>query len=104
MSKSIDSIIAAALSFDDICRIIFLNVAGSQVVLLQALFDTTEDIGIVRTIDIKSSLIGIMTITSMLTECASLLTSIQDKVNWRLAEVPPKYLQNRFKGYFKKGL
>ena len=84
--------------------VIYLDCPGSHVVLLQAFFDLYEGLGVVRTLDIKRSLVCILTTPSMLAECLEALESIKDKVHWRFAAIPEQTTKDLLIGYGKKGL
>jgi hypothetical protein len=88
---------------DDLTYAIYLEVPGSKVVLLQGLFETYEGVGTVRTIDIRRSLICILTTPEMFLDCASILKNICDKVPWRSAANLKDSEKERFLGYFKEG-
>lgn len=81
---------------------LYLEIPGSRVVLLQAYFETAEGIGIVRTLDIKRSLVTVLTTTSMLETCQSLLFAVWDRLHWQAAAPPPPKLQEHYLGYFRK--
>jgi len=68
---------------------IYLEVPGSKVVLLQALFELYEGLGTVRTIDIKRSLVCVMTTNTLLEQCLSALQELRSEVPWRFAERIP---------------
>ena len=51
----------------------YLEVAGSKVVLLQAFFELYEGLGTVRTIDIRRSLICVLTTPTQLHQCREAL-------------------------------
>jgi len=65
---------------------IFLEVPGSKIVSLQALFETYEGLGTLRTIDAQNSLVCVLTTDSLLTDCKQALDSIRNMIPWRLAE------------------
>lgn len=87
---------------DDQTVVIYLLVPGSQVVLLQAFFEAYEGIGTVRTLDIRSSLVCVLTTPSMLEDCRALLNSIRDRVEWRPAEPPEAGQVKKLFGYFRR--
>ena len=84
--------------------ILYLDCPGTQVVMLQALFDIYEGVGVVRTLDIRNSLVCVLTTPSMLNDCIAVLESIRDKVQWSYAPIPSEDLKERYLGYGKKGL
>ena len=89
---------------DDQSVVIYLDCPGTDVVLLQAYFDLYEGLGIVRTLDIRRSLVCILTTPDMLKDCIAALASIQDKIPWRYAPYPSQDTKNLYLGYGKKGL
>jgi hypothetical protein len=87
---------------DDHTSVIYLNVPGRKVVQLQAYFESCEGLGIVRTLDIRTSKVCILTTPAMLSDCAALLDSILGEVAWT-PDTPPEGLgPERFLGYFKR--
>ena len=66
----------------------YLEVPTSKVVLLQALFELYEGLGTVRTLDLKSSLVCVMTSEVLLAECAAALQAISTEIPWRFASRP----------------
>ena len=86
-----DSLSVASESIEQIdegtCAV-YLEVPGSKVVLLQAYFELYEGVGVVRTLDIRTSLVGIVTTTSLLKDCIAVLEQIQETTGWRYAPCP----------------
>jgi hypothetical protein len=74
-----------SIHVDDETRVLALEVPGSKVVLLQAFFELYEGPGAVRTVDIKNSLLCIITTPSLLDACLEVLNAIQPVVHWRFA-------------------
>lgn len=62
-----------------------LIVSPSKIVLLQAYFDITENLGTVRTLEKQEDLVGILCSVDMLADCLELLDSIRDKIPWHFA-------------------
>lgn len=83
---------------------VYLDCPGSHVVLLQAYFDLYEGLGVVRTLDIRRSLVCVLTTPDMLEDCIKSLESIRERVPWRYAIVPPQETKDLYLGYGKKGL
>ena len=77
---------ASVLEIDEQTVALPLVVPGSQVVLLQAFFELYEGPGTVRTVDIRASLICIITTPSMVSDCIDVLEAIRSQVQWRYAE------------------
>lgn len=85
---------------DPITRIVYLEVPGSKVVLLQAYFELYESLGVVRTLSARDALVCIVTTASMLDECLTALNAIRDKIGWRFAVLPDAKNRLRYLGYF----
>jgi hypothetical protein len=64
---------------------LYLKVAGSRIVLFQAIFETYEGLGTVRTIDVRKALVSVITTPSQVPDCQSLLTSIKPYFDLRCA-------------------
>ena len=75
-------------SLDDIAVAIYLEVPASKVVVFQAFFDIYEAIGFVRTIDLRRSMLAVVTTKDCLEDCCSLLEAIKGMVPWRIAQKP----------------
>lgn len=84
--------------------VVYLDCPGTDVVLLQAYFDLYEGLGIVRTLDIRRSLVCILTTPDMLSNCLAALESIQGQIPWKFAPYPSQDIKNLYLGYGKKGL
>ena len=83
---------------------IYLEVPGSKIVLLQGYFELYEGVGIVRTVDVRRSLLCILTTPSMVDDCLAVLDAISEQIPWRPAPLPEQADRERYLGYFKKGL
>src|SRR5437868_180480 len=81
---------------------IYLEVPGSKVVLLQAFFEHYEGVGVVRTLDIRRSLVCILTTPAMLDEALRVLDAAHEELGWRFAPLPAAEDRERYRGYFKK--
>lgn len=82
---------------------IYLEVPGSSVVMFQAILESYDGIGVVRTLSIRDSLICILTTPSMVDSLLDLLHSVRDNLPWRaLDHRPPQAHQELFLGYFRK--
>ena len=73
---------------DDGSFALYLEVPGAKVVLLQAYFELYEGIGVVRTLDIRSSLVCIVVTADMLEDCMQALAAIHDRTQWKFASPP----------------
>lgn len=86
---------------DELTHIIYLEVPGSKVVLLQAIFELYEGVGTVRTLDIKRSLVCILTTPDMLPHCLMILDAIEPRILWRFAQRPSAEDRDRYLGYYR---
>lgn len=86
---------------DDHTVIIYLDVPGSNVVMLQGYFELYEGVGLVRTLDIKRSLVCIITTPSLKGECLKILDEIRDVVKWNFAQISDEQ-KEAWLGYTKK--
>jgi len=87
---------------DDLTVAIYLLVDASQVVFLQGYFECHEGIGTVRTLNLRKSLVSVLTTPTMLDNCLLLLESIKDHVSWKMVSRPEEADKDLFLGYFKK--
>lgn len=79
---------------DNHTAVLYLELPGSKVVLLQSAFELAECAGVVRTIDIRESKVCIITTPTMLPEVFEILNGLKDemppiirkrgRVDWRL--------------------
>lgn len=81
---------------------LYLEVPGPQLVALQGYFETYEGVGLVRTLDIRRSLVCILTTPGMLDDCLKLLEGLESEIGWKAVEHPAGCDAERFLGYFKK--
>ncbi len=70
-------------SIDEGTRALYLEVPGEKVVMLQALVESHEGLGLVRTLNIRKSLVCILTTPTMLDACLDLLNALQPEIGWR---------------------
>lgn len=82
---------------------IYLNVPGSQIVVLQAFFELYEGVAITRTLSVKNSLVCLLTVPDMYPDCVAILNAIHNIVPWRMAEPPDQQTRALYHGYAKKG-
>lgn len=80
---------AAIEQIDAETIVVPIEVPGAQVVLLQTFFELYEGLGAVRTVNIRESIICIVTTPTMLTPCLEALTSMKQLISWRFAEALP---------------
>lgn len=84
--------LTAAVLLDPLTWAFYLRVPRSQVVLLQAYFELYEGLGTVRTVTDPEPLICIMTSTGLKDDCAAMLLSIREDVQWEIASPPQSAL------------
>ena len=89
-------------NIDEGTRAIYISVPGENVVLLQALVESYEGVAIVRTLNIRKSLVCLLTTPSMLEDTLKVLESLQPLLGWRFIERPVEAEQELYLGYFKK--
>lgn len=88
-------------SLDEVTRVVYLEVPPSKVALFQANFELYEGVGTVRTLDVRQSLVCVMTTQDMLPDCLSVLENLRESIPWRAAPTPSEELKQRYLGYFK---
>lgn len=88
-------------TLDPISRVIYLEVPASKIVMFQAYFELSEGLGTVRTLDVKKSLLCVLTTSTMLPDCLSMLQSIKEKTHWRSTPAPGIDQKQKFLGYQK---
>lgn len=81
---------------------LYLKVPGEKVVLLQALTESYEGLAMVRTLNIRKSLVAILTTPSMLEDCQALLDSLKTVIQWEYIDRPKEAEDQLYLGYFKK--
>ncbi|MBN8550457.1 MAG: DUF4911 domain-containing protein [Deltaproteobacteria bacterium] len=81
---------------------LYLEVPGEKVVLLQALVESHEGVGIVRTLNIRKSLVCVLTTPTMFEACVDLLNGLQAEIGWRFIGRPKEAEEQLYLGYFKK--
>ena len=82
--------------------VLYLEVPAAKVILFQAIFEMYEGVAIVRTVDVKRSLVCVLSTPSMVEECRNVLDSIQDEIGWKFAEQPSAEDRARYLGVFGK--
>ena len=93
-----------AVEVDKIARAIFLELPPSDVVMLQALMESYEGVATVRTIDLKRSLVCVVTTASLLETAVAVLEGLKPSVRWRAVSPPAgeDYLASDFNFGAKK--
>ncbi len=78
----------------------YLIVPSEKVVLLQAFFELYEGIGIVRTLNLRRSLVCILTTPSMISDCRAALEAIRTMIPWSPVPRPDEAERQLYLGYF----
>jgi hypothetical protein len=63
----------------------YLRINSAQVVIFQAIIESYEGIATVRTVDIEQSLISVLTTHDQVSDCQTLLGSLQPYIPWSCA-------------------
>jgi hypothetical protein len=87
---------------DESTTAFYLQVPPTQVVVLQALFESYEGVGIVRTMDVHSSVVSILTTPAMADTCEKILASVQKTINWKELPASHPVAQQLREGDFKR--
>lgn len=74
-----------ALFLDDQTAVFYLTLQSSQIVIFQALIESYEGMGTVRTVDVQRSLIALITPCSQVADCQRLLAGLKKEVRWECA-------------------
>lgn len=80
----------------------FLNVPSARLVTLQAIVESYEGAGLVRTLDIQRGLVCILAATPMRADCSAILSAVQAQTGWIPAARPDDLDPELLFGYFKK--
>ncbi len=74
-----------AISLDTDTSVFYLTLPSSQIVLFQAIIESYEGLGTVRTIDTAAQLIAVITPKSQVDDCQRLLAGLKKDVPWECA-------------------
>lgn len=80
----------------------YLVVPSEKVVLLQAFFELYEGLGIVRTLNLRRSLVCVLTTPAVGADCAAALRAIQALIPWRMVPRPEEAERQLYLGYFNE--
>lgn len=72
------------VQLDENCTAIFLSLPSSNIVLLQAHLEIYEGLGMLRTQNVKDSIVTVLTTPSALPECRMLLEALRPELQWKL--------------------
>jgi hypothetical protein len=78
----------------------YLEVPSEKVVLLQAFFELYEGLGIVRTLNLRKSLVCILTTPSVVEDCRGALEAIRSMIPWSGVARPEEAERQLYLGYF----
>ena len=73
---------------DEQTRVIVLEVARAQVVLMQGFFENYEGLGCVRTLSAESSLVAVYTTKDLVDDAIQALVEIAGLIPWRQVPLP----------------
>ena len=82
--------------FDTETAVFYLTVPRDKIVLLQGFMDLYEGVGVVRTLDVASSLACIITTGSLVSATKRVLEEIQPEIGWTAAPIPDSDSQQRY--------
>jgi hypothetical protein len=74
---------------------IYISCPSMHIVQLQSYFEIFESVGIVRTLDSKSSMVCILTTPSMEKDCHEILQGLSDKISWQYSVSAKELLNSR---------
>ncbi len=89
------------LQLDEFAIALFVKLPASKVAFLQSLLETYEGLGTVRTLDVKNSLIAVITTTLQLATCEELLNSVKPIVSWSYAQELEDQTKQEYFGFMK---
>ncbi len=72
---------------------VYIHCPGAYIVDLQSYFEIYESLGVVRTIDSRNSLVGIITTPTMLPEVELVLEGLKEVIPWTRASLPSEELR-----------
>ena len=78
----------------------YLVVPSEKVVLLQAFFELYEGLGIVRTLNLRKSLVCVLTTPSVMDDCRRALEAIRSMIPWSPVPRPEEADRQLYLGYF----
>ena len=78
----------------------YLVVPSENVVLLQAFFELYEGLGVVRTLNLRKSLVCILTTPSVVNDCRAALEAIRSMIPWTSVPRPEEADRQLYLGYF----
>lgn len=84
------------VQIDPYSTVLFLEVPAQSIVTMQALFESYEGLGLVRTMDRARSIIAILTTPDMESRCSALLDSLASTLHWRYASMLSETEMNRY--------
>jgi len=95
---------SSIVELDSHCCAIFLEIPPRGVVLLQAVIESYENLGVVRTIDPTRGLVCVVTTRSGVATVGNILDSLKEQCSWRfVAEISQDMKMNVIPGYSHRG-
>jgi hypothetical protein len=73
------------IALDENTVAFYLTVENSQIVVFQAIVESYEGLGSVRTVDVGASLVSIIAPKDQLNDCQRVLRSLKKEVPWTCA-------------------
>ena len=80
-------------TLDESTCAVYIHCPAAYIVDLQSYFEIYESLGVVRTLDSKNSLVGIVTTPSMLEEVEKVLDGLKDIIPWSKTSLPSEELR-----------
>jgi hypothetical protein len=74
---------------------VYIHCPSAYIVDLQSYFEIYESLGVVRTLDSRNSLVGIITTPTMLPEVEQVLEGLQTVIPWTRASLPSEELRSK---------
>ncbi len=74
---------------------LYLEVDRTKIVLLHAIFEGHDGLGIIKTLDERRGLVCVLTTHDMLPNCEACLESLRSVISWR-SVVRPDTIENLF--------
>jgi len=82
----------------------YLAVPSEKVVLLQALFELYEGLGTVRTLNLRKSLVCVLTTPTVGADCRRALEAIRLLIPWQPVARPEEAERQLYLGYFHESV
>ena len=87
---------------DPFTRAIYLEVPSSKLVLFQAFFELFEGVALVRTLNVKRSLVCVLTTLDLSAQCFTILEALRSIIEWRQVGRPDEASRELGEEFFEK--